>query len=80
MNRLPHRPIYPQLHREGLFYLYFRKVLVLCLICRVKNLFRTILETNVIFADDVFRIELEKSQVTKFEFSETSGINEIVSS
>lgn len=34
-------------------------------------------ETNVVFADDVFHLEFEKSQVAKFEFSETSGINEI---
>lgn len=36
--------------------------------------------TNVVFADDVFLVEFEKSQVSKFEFSETTGINNVETS
>ena len=43
MNHSPHLRICLSIHREGFSCLYFRKVFILCGICYVKKIFRTIL-------------------------------------
>lgn len=41
-----------------------------------EDLKTTFDEENIIFSDGTFTVELEKAQVNKFEFSETTGIDQ----